>query len=89
MTGEKSHKSENLWLFCIRAKAPEDVRAILSLHAALARHEALRAFHFFKHLEYTLGRLDEKTLECLAQATALEGVTTRAFDFCHNKLRNG
>ena len=46
------------------------------------------ALDLLEHLEYALGGTNKKTLECLAQATAFEGVATRTFDFCHDDLRS-
>jgi len=45
---------------------------------------ALRAFDLLQHFKDALGRVDEQALEGFAQATALDGVATRAFDFCHD-----
>jgi hypothetical protein len=45
------------------------------------------ALYLLKHFENAFGRTNEQALECLAQAAALKGVATRAFDFCHDDLR--
>ncbi|WP_167382413.1 hypothetical protein [Bordetella genomosp. 6] len=49
----------------------------------------LHALDLFQHLENALGRLHEKTLESLAQATAFQGVATHAFAFGHDDLQWG
>jgi hypothetical protein len=53
----------------------------------IAVYDESDALYFFKHFENAFGRTNIKTLESLAQATALKGVATRAFDFCHDDLR--
>jgi hypothetical protein len=46
------------------------------------------ALYFLEHLEHAFGRTHKKTLECLAQALALEGIATVPLDFCHDDLRS-
>lgn len=41
------------------------------------------ALDLLQHLEHTLGRVDKKTLESLAQTTALERIATHTFTFSH------
>jgi len=58
-----------------------------TIQRGIVRQDRSDAFDLFEHLEYALGRLDEKTLEGFAKATTLKRVATRTFDFCHNDLQ--